>query len=464
MSLPSLQELAGQSLLRNEKLAISALETLPNLLLPQLFKQAYEGGHRNVLKKIVSSWPFPRLPLGAVKKRNASESLENAVLEEVDKLLIQSPREYKLEVLDLRSVGQEPMDVLSGPVDSWLPQTSCEGEKKPLKVAVNLYLRNGNFNKLSCLSQWAEKRKGLLQLYCHEFHIWLPFLSGCKCYLEYVNLQYIVVLGLHSLHNPAEFLDLISYLGHLMNLRKLSISNIQEERVISLEERRHIVSGLASKLLNLECLQELHLENASFFKGHLHKLLRSLKTPLDDLAVTHCTISVPEWNQFSKLICVSQLQHLSLENVRLASLSPEPLRILLVKAAHTLVDLNLEDCHIKDSYLYAILPALSRCLQLRTFSFYGNPLSMGALKRLLRSTANLENLYRELYPVPRDCYVDNGTLHMELTRNHCNELIGILKTFWRSERIYFGTDRCHRCNNRYIYNKTSMCRCRRFIG
>uniref|UniRef100_A0A8C2M278 60S ribosomal protein L23a n=1 Tax=Cricetulus griseus TaxID=10029 RepID=A0A8C2M278_CRIGR len=248
--LPSLQELAGQSLLRNENLAISPLGKLPNVLLPQLFKQAYEGGHRNVPRKIVSSWPFPQLPLRTVKKRNALETLENDVLEEVDKLLIQSPREYKLEVLDLQSVCQTHLDVQSGPIDYWLPQTSCEmasGEKQPLKVAVNLYLRNGSFNKLFCLSQWAEKRKGLLQLYCYKFQIWLPSLSDCKCFLEYVNLQHIVALGLHSLHNPAEFLDLTSYLGHLMNLHKLSISDIQEERFIALEERRNIISGFLQR-------------------------------------------------------------------------------------------------------------------------------------------------------------------------------------------------------------------------
>lgn len=87
--LPTLQELAGQNLLRNEALAIIALESLPKLLLPQLFKQAYDGNHVKVLRTLVSSWPFPRLPLGAVKKRTPYlETQLQVVLEEIDKLLI----------------------------------------------------------------------------------------------------------------------------------------------------------------------------------------------------------------------------------------------------------------------------------------------------------------------------------------------------------------------------------------
>ncbi|CAH7443466.1 PRAME family member 7 [Phodopus roborovskii] len=463
--LPTLQELAGRSLLRNEDLAISALEKLPIVFFPQLLKQAYEDSRVNVLRKIVSSWPFPRLPLGALKRRNAWDSQEYYVLEEVDKLLIQKvrPKEYKLEVLDLRSVGQSYLDVWSGPIDSWLPQTSSatEGRTQPLKVAVNLYLRDEQLNKLLYLSQWAEKRKGLLQLYCYELQIWLPSLSICKYLLECVNLQYIEILGLHSLRDPAFFLNLASYLGHMTKLCELSLSNIHEGNIASLEERRHIISGFASQLLNLECLQKFHLDTAAFFEGHLHQLLRSLKTPLNDLAVTHCTVSASEWNRLSKLPCVSQLQQLSLENVRLTSLSPEPLRVLLVKAAPTLVALNLEDCRIKDRHLYAILPALSRCLQLTTFSFYGNQISMHALKKLLRLTASLERLRMELYPVPQDCYEDNGSLNRQSTRDHCNELMDILKAIREPGRVYFGTDRCYRCNNRYIYNKTMMCKCQR---
>ena len=95
----TLQELAAQNILRNEALAISALQYLPELFLPQLLKQAYDGIHLKVLRAIVSYWPFPRLPLGALKKRTPYlETQLQVVLEEVDKLLIQEvhPRQGRL--------------------------------------------------------------------------------------------------------------------------------------------------------------------------------------------------------------------------------------------------------------------------------------------------------------------------------------------------------------------------------
>ncbi|XP_040590945.1 preferentially expressed antigen in melanoma-like protein 1 [Mesocricetus auratus] len=462
---PPLQELAMQTLLRDENLIISSLGKLPPVFFLELFKQACERGLGNVLKKMVASWPFPRLPLGAMKKRNFFQ-IQEYILEEIDRVLIQKvrPREYKLEVLDLRSVGQSCSDVWSGPIDNWLPQTSSEakeGGKQPLKVAVNLYLRNDPANKLFFLSQWAKKRKGLLEVYCYELQIWLPSLSDCKYFLECMNLHHIEVLGLYCLRKPAFLLNLNSYLGHMTNLRKLSLSNLHEESLVSPEERKHIISGFASQLLNMECLQKLHLDNTSFFQGHLHQLLGSLKTPLDDLAVTNCQVSDSDWYHLSKLPCVSQLKQLSLENIRLVYLSPEPLRVLLVKSASTLVSLSLEDCHMKARYLYAILPALSNCLQLTTFNFYGNQVSKNALKKLLRHTASLKHLSMELYPIPKDCYEDNGTLHMEYTGILCDELMDTLKAIRKPGRVYFGADRCHECNIRYIYNKTMMCKCRR---
>jgi hypothetical protein len=47
---PTLLQLAGQSLLRNEALAISALQTLPMELFPPLFMEAFTRRRTNVMK------------------------------------------------------------------------------------------------------------------------------------------------------------------------------------------------------------------------------------------------------------------------------------------------------------------------------------------------------------------------------------------------------------------------------
>ncbi|XP_051027049.1 PRAME family member 7-like [Acomys russatus] len=474
-NLLTLQELAGQNLLRDETLADAALKNLPRLFFPQLFKQAYQGIHVKALRTIVSSWPFPRLPLGALKKTTYSETPWQVVLEEIDKLLIQEVhhREYKLEVLDLRSVGQSCLDVWPGPMDDWLPKTASEnqgmpgqstaGEKHPLKVVVNLYLKNTYRSKIfPYLTEWSDRRRGLLQLYCQELQIWSPCHYDYRRLSQMLSLEYVEIFGLHSSGKPAFLLKLAPYLGTMRNLRKLTLSCITENTLISSEKRRRIVTKFASQLCKLERLQTLSLEDVCFLEGHLDWILGSVKTSLDGLTVTHCKLSASEWHHLSEFPCVRQLQELSLENVRLTDLSPEPLRVLLVNAGPTLKVLDLEDCHMEDDHLYAIMSALRSCSKLTKFSFYGNEISMPAMRDLLQNTASLRHLRMEMYPVPQESYDYNNVPHMESMRQHCDELIDTLKAIREPVRVFFGTDRCDQCGNRYIYNKTNMCRCRRF--
>lgn len=90
---PQLLELAGQSLLQNEALAIAALEELPIELFPPLFTAAFAGRHTQVVKAMVQAWPFPCLPLGALMKDHQPH-LETfqAALDGLDVLLAQEVR------------------------------------------------------------------------------------------------------------------------------------------------------------------------------------------------------------------------------------------------------------------------------------------------------------------------------------------------------------------------------------
>lgn len=76
-----------------------------------------------------------------------------------------------------------------------------------------------------------------------------------------------------------------------------------------------------------------------------------------------------------EFLCASQLKHLILKWTILTNFSPEPLRVLLLKTASTLITLDLEGCQLMDSQLNAILPALRHCTQLTRLNFYGNSLS-----------------------------------------------------------------------------------------
>ena len=51
-----------------------------------------------------------------------------------------------------------------------------------------------------------------------------------------------------------------------------------------------------------------------------------------------------------------------------------------------------------DTQFSALLPSLSSCSQLTTFSFCGNPISMAVLESLLHHTMGLSELSHVLYP------------------------------------------------------------------
>ncbi|VTJ89423.1 Hypothetical predicted protein, partial [Marmota monax] len=83
-----LLELAGCSLLSNKCRAILDLEDLPIELILPLFVEAFSRGHTLVLKKMVQSWPFTCLPLGALMRKPQLEMLRVA-LDGLDMLLAQ---------------------------------------------------------------------------------------------------------------------------------------------------------------------------------------------------------------------------------------------------------------------------------------------------------------------------------------------------------------------------------------
>ena len=88
--------------------------------------------------------------------------------------------------------------------------------------------------------------------------------------------------------------------------------------------------------------------------------------------------------------------------------SPELLQVLLEKVAATIQELYLDQCGIMDSQFEAILPALSRCSQLSSFSLCGNLLSMAVMEKMLRHTAGLSCLSQEWYPAPQESYSPQG--------------------------------------------------------
>ena len=120
-------------------------------------------------------------------------------------------------------------------------------------------------------------------------------------------------------------------------------------------------------------------------------LPRCLMTPLDHLAITNCQLTELDLTHLSQCPNIHQLKGLDLSGVTMTDFSPKILRILLEQVAATLQELNLEQCGITESQLESILPVLSCCSQLRTFSLCGNVLSMAIMEKLLSHITGLIN-------------------------------------------------------------------------
>ncbi|XP_039736357.1 melanoma antigen preferentially expressed in tumors [Pteropus medius] len=471
MNLPApdrLLELACHSLLKDEDLAISSLELLPVELFPPLFMAAFAGRHSKTLKAMVQAWPFPCLPLGALmKEQQPYHETIQAALDGLDLLLSQEvrPRRWKLQVLDLqKNVHQDFWAVWSGNKKRQKVDNSNTGPRSPLaplEVFIDLCLKAGTPDEtLTYLIKKVRQRKGLIQLRCKKLKISTVSIQNIKI-LKMVQLDSVQDLEVNCTWKLSTMEKFAPYLGQMGNLHRLLLSHIHMSSHITLEQEQQYVSQFTSQFLSLLHLQELYLDSISFLEGRLDQMLRCLKTPLETLSITNCLLSETDLMHLSQNLNVSQLKDLGLSGVNLTNVSSEPLQILLERASATLQDLDLDECGIMDPQFTAILPALSRCSQLTTFSFCGNPISMAVLENLLRHTIGLKNLSHVLYPTPLESYEDvRGTLHLGLLAQLHAKLRQMLQELGRPSMVWFSANRCPDCGDRTFYDPDPiLCPC-----
>ncbi|CAK6440617.1 unnamed protein product [Pipistrellus nathusii] len=416
---PTLLQLAGKRLLRDQALAIAALEYLPAELFPQLFILAYRRRrHKESLKAMAQAWPFTVLPLGGLRHRLRVNILKT-VLDGLDVLLAQEvcPRRWKLRVLDLRNLGadfwrmwcgdstQEPPPIC--PVDVHRSSPNIEHPLTPVEVFLDLNFKERDRDEFFMyVIQWAQQREGLVHLCCKTLRIAAVPFQRVRQVLDAVQLVCIQEVELKCTWDLPTLRMFALYLGQMRNLQKLSLSHIhilgEEEEV---EEQEEDVQ---------ECL----------------------KTPLEKFTISHCRcLTNLDLTHLFLSPHLRQLKSLTLYCASLADFSPVFLRALLEAVTPPLQALSLDKCAMVDSQVEAILPVLSRCHQLSFFTITQNRLSLATVGKLLRHTAGLRSLELELYPVPLECYTTQGTVNMERLALVRAELTGILRELGKSRMI-----------------------------
>uniref|UniRef100_A0A8C3WB45 Uncharacterized protein n=1 Tax=Catagonus wagneri TaxID=51154 RepID=A0A8C3WB45_9CETA len=456
---PRLLDLAGKSLLSDEASAICALEDLPTELFPALFMEAVHGNHVKTLKAMVPAWPFVRLPLGGLMQVLHVGALQ-AVLEGLDVLLTQKvhPRRCKLQVLDLRNTSQDFWSMWSGsraPLCSGSmtaptveDRSRTEQSLTPLQVFIELCLSETTLDGiLPYLMSWAEERKGLIHLCCKKLNIVSMPLESIINVLSMVQLDCIQEVQVNCTWHLSTLAMFSLLLGHMSNVRRLLFSSTHAF-VHEAQEQQQVVQ-ITSQFLRLHHLQDLYMESPSFLEGCLDQMLRCLSTPLENLAISHCLLTESDLTHLSRCPSISQLKGLDLSGVTMTDFSPDVLQGLLEKVTATLQELDLELCGITESQLEAILPVLSRCWELTSFSLRGNLLSMAVMEKVLGCTTGLPSLCQEFYPPPRESYSSRGALHPGRLAQVRAELLEILRALGRRPRIiwissspcpYYGDD------------------------
>uniref|UniRef100_A0A8C6CY35 Uncharacterized protein n=1 Tax=Moschus moschiferus TaxID=68415 RepID=A0A8C6CY35_MOSMO len=431
-----LLELAAGSLLKDEASAIAALEFLPTELFPPLFMKAFYGRHTEALKAMVRAWPFVRLPLGGLMHMPHKGTLE-AILDGLNALLTHKvhPRRCKLRVLDLRNTGKNFWSMWSGDMDhgsssSWMAPVSEDSLRKgrplaPLEVFIELCLKERTMDEfLTYLIRWMADRKDSIHLCCKK-----------------LTIDSIPIKNIMNLFAPL--------LGQMHSVQRLILSPIL---VSAFEEQEQQVVQFISQFRKLHHLRDLSMECPSFLGGRLDQMLRCLKTSLENLTITHCLLTESDLTHLSQCPSISQLKGLDLSGVVVTNFRPAILQILLEKVAASVWELGLDECGILDSQLEAILPALSLCFQLRSFSLRGNILSMATTEKLLLHTAGLRNLSKEFYPAPRESYSSQGVLLQGRLAQLQAGLKEILKVLGQPRTIWLSSSPFLHCSDDIFYH------------
>uniref|UniRef100_A0AC11DQ93 Uncharacterized protein n=1 Tax=Ovis aries TaxID=9940 RepID=A0AC11DQ93_SHEEP len=420
---PRLVDLAGRHLLRADDLDFPTLESLPTELFPPLFLEAFTGYRTETLKAMVQTWPFVRLPLGALIELPHVGPLQ-AVLEALDVLLAQKvrSRRCKLRVLDLRNTGQSFWSMWSGASSYGCsgsrmaavaePRSTTKQPSTPLKVFIDLCLKKRTLdNFLTYFLRWVEQRKTSVHLCCKKLKIVSMPMDNIVKVLSMVQLDCIQEVQVSCTWNLSTLATFAPLLGEMSHLQRLRLSHV----------------------------------HVSAFKKQEHGHVVCLKSPLDSLSITKCWLRDSDLTHLSQSPDISQLKSLDLSGVTMTDFRPELLQVLLEKVAATLQDLDLDVCGITDSQLEACLPALSRCSQLRSVSLCGNLLSTAGMEKLLRHTAVLPCLRQERYPAPQESYRPRGVLLEARLAQLRAQLWEILRDLGHPRIIWISLSPCPRC-------------------
>ncbi|KAL6071742.1 hypothetical protein STEG23_009078, partial [Scotinomys teguina] len=289
--------------LRDESMAISALEHMPTDFFPPLFTGAFTGRHTNPVRAMVAAWPFHNLSFGTLGTISHMETLK-AVLDALDFLLTQKvrPRRWKLQVLDLQRVHKDSWDEQAGGTDvSYSPQVLSQkqtteqepecGVQQPLRVLADFDLCGEHLKETDkYLLKWARLRKDSVQLCCRELKIRASPVYTVIEILTILHGDHVQELELNSWWQQGSQAWFAHCLERLKNLCKLPLLRIFQTVFSGNSappDMKKCLTEPVPQVPNLNCVQHLYLNGIYSLKDNLGTVLRRWKLRVLDLRNVH---------------------------------------------------------------------------------------------------------------------------------------------------------------------------------
>uniref|UniRef100_A0A8C5K0I2 Melanoma antigen preferentially expressed in tumors-like n=1 Tax=Jaculus jaculus TaxID=51337 RepID=A0A8C5K0I2_JACJA len=416
----TLLELAIQSLLHNESAVINALGEIPKELFVPLFNAAFKGGHKKTMADMVKVWPFFCLHIGKLSVQEPHCELLKAMVDGLQVFPSQNSasRKSELRILDLRQdidcrttcvemITKSPMCLHACTYSeqcilkveaAQCSVTTSEFESLSSKQAIELLvdlsldgtLRAREF--ISLIISKVEQSLGSLHLCCRDLHV--DAMSDSKGILSFLDLKCIHHLAV----GQASLSEVTTLLSKVVQLNSLSVSKITFS---SLNEK--IFTTFLTHLGQMDHLKKLTL-TAFCLTNHLERLLRVLPPDLDYLHLSLCELSHRDFIFLAQCPQASHLKVLNLSNNPMYWEDFELFQALLENLSGTLQHLEINHCLLTDATFSVLLPALSRCAQLRVLSFASNPITMTMLMRIMQHLTPLKELKQVTYPIPVHCF------------------------------------------------------------
>ncbi|XP_069771301.1 leucine-rich repeat-containing protein 14B-like [Narcine bancroftii] len=430
----TLRFISAQALVSNAQIAQKSIASVAQNLYPLLFKASYLLEQATVISDLVEHWPLAEFSIRQLlgKTPDCEENLCNRTCQLCLQACLTGLRNYVLHSSETYSKRLKVFD-FTGLIDMEFQTCNCgktlgrwrrtelmartcfdllvEIEANQLsslvsnisiEVLMSMFVTQRNYETV--VEALLLRRQCPLKIRCVEFRADSLTLRKVFYIIKLVKPETLQKLELvHNIHLEMEHFEFLLSQVAFPQLRSLTLpARTIDVRRFTPEDESLLVR-IGEMLSEMKFLTELSV-GFSILTGRIRKILSPLKTPLQALDVSSCSLNHADMAYLANSLHAEYLEVLDLSGHSVAEFFPSTFFKLLTRASCTLTSLTLEECNISDEHINLLILAIEPCKKLKEFRFFANPLTSRSLCRIFEMFTELPLLCKVEIPVPRDCY------------------------------------------------------------